>query len=136
MIPLITKYRTAQLFAHNAHHLTTGATFFSDHEYLGELYAAYESAYDVLVERWIGLGNVPNLMQVQRAAADNVTAVRGIPAAFAFGELLRQEEGLQKWIENAISVNSPPLTQGTINLLTGLADESEARVYKLKQRLL
>ena len=48
--------RSAQLYAHNAHNMTKGKTFFSDHKFFGQLYPVYEEAYDSIVERMIGLG--------------------------------------------------------------------------------
>ena len=61
--------RYLQLVAHNAHNEVAGPTFFANHEFLGELYPAYETAYDAVVERIIGLGKPVDLCQVQVDAA-------------------------------------------------------------------
>ena len=43
---LLTILRFLQFYTHNAHNLLRGPTFFQDHEFLGELYPAYEVDYD------------------------------------------------------------------------------------------
>lgn len=91
-------FRYLQLYAHQAHNLVKGQTFFQDHDYLGALYPVYEEAYDSIIERSIGLNKPVNIQKVNQAA------VKGS-------------------------------SQGTMNLLAGLADQSEMRQYKLQQRI-
>lgn len=132
MNQLIITFRCAQFVAHNFHNFAKGYSFFSDHEFLGELYGTYESAYDGLVERTIGGGKQIDLPDVTMQAADKAKAFApdkmGCDEMFA--TLLSMEESVCAWCKTY----SAGATLGTANLLQGLADESEARQYKLKQR--
>jgi DNA-binding ferritin-like protein len=124
--------RALQLLAHINHNLVKGTTFFSDHEFLGELYAAYETAYDSVVERIIGTsGMKPQaLMSIQESAVKVLkqATVTGEPE-MAFKTLVQGEAELQKICESIKG------SAGTLNLVAQLADDSEVRSYKLQQRL-
>lgn len=123
--------RALQLYAHNAHNLAKGKTFLEDHEFLGELYGAYEGEYDSIVERMIGLGEEPDLNDITKQAADAATANEFKDNENAFSVLLVTEKELCSSIEKDMTDAS----NGTQNLLQGIADNSEMRQYKLKRRL-
>ena len=129
----VAQLRALQFLAHRAHNVVKGATFFEDHEFLGELYPAYEKAYDDLVERIIGT-NAENLSicKVNKAAAEmsSVSPNETSPEVF-FRIILKGEKDLCAMIEESIKDQ----TQGTQNLLAQIADDSEKRIYSLKQRL-
>ena len=123
---LITTFRQAYLLAHHAHHSASGPTFLQDHEFLGSLYGAYEDAYDTLVERAIGLGSPVNEILVNKEAVA------------AYADCCRDcktTEDFLKQIQKTVKPLVTGATDGTANLLQGLADDSEARTYKLSQRL-
>lgn len=123
--------RACQFYAHNAHNLASGETFFEDHEYLGELYAAYESAYDGVIERIIGLGDVPDLIDLTAKATERLKAMgESAPQEVVFAALMKAE----REICAACDAASEGESSGTINFLQGLADASEMRQYKLRQR--
>ncbi len=132
MHTLATQYRAAQLYAHRAHNLVSGPTFFADHTFLGDLYDTYADAYDSLIERLIGLGTPPNIITITEAATTAFSKARldTKPDQF-FKSLLNMEYGFQRQIKKLV----PEASDGTANLLQGLADESEARCYKIKQRI-
>jgi DNA-binding ferritin-like protein len=125
--------RTAQLVAHNYHNKVSGASFFADHEYLGELYPVYEGEYDSVVERIIGLGMECDLPAVTQLAGERAAKYDPYDrqADEMFSDLLGLERQIQQW---AVDFNKKA-TLGTQNFLQGLADQSEMRVYKLKQRI-
>jgi DNA-binding ferritin-like protein len=120
-----------QLYAHNAHNLVSGRTFFEDHAFLGELYATYEAAYDSVVERMIGLSMEINLAEVQKKAAGMLEKITNPTGDTIFNCVLECERTLCKTIETEVSGK----TQGTIQLLGDIANASEVRQYKLNQRL-
>jgi DNA-binding ferritin-like protein len=133
MDSLITQLRALQFLAHRAHNVIKGPTFFEDHEFLGELYPAYEAAYDSAVERVIGLGTEKlNLSKINIAASQmsDILPNETKPEPF-LRAILKGEKDLCKMIDEAVEKAS----QGTQNLLQGFADQSEARQYQLKQRL-
>lgn len=123
--------RALQLYAHNAHNLAKGKTFLEDHEFFGELYSAYEGEYDSVVERAIGLGEDIDLNAVTKEAANAATGNDFKDNDTAFSVLLVTEKELCDAISKAI----PEATDGTQNLLQGIADNSESRQYKIKRRL-
>lgn len=127
--------RFMQLFAHNAHNLTSGTTFFQDHEFYGELYPAYEAAYDSVVERIIGSGDPDlkggkiDLVAFQRKAVDMLEKIE-FSNTRGFSALLDAEKSLCKAVEEEVKGRS----QGIVQLLGDIANASEMRQYKLKQR--
>jgi len=123
--------RTMQFYTHIAHNLTSGDTFFSDHAFLGDLYAAYEVHYDDVVERMIGLGMPIDLPAVHLEAAKAVSTMKTGDAQKFFKEILSMEKSLVVDITDAIEGNS----EGTSQLLGEICNQSEMRQYKLKQRL-
>lgn len=134
MDKLATLYRAAQFYAHAAHNFAKGATFYQDHEALGELYGAYEEAYDSIVERMIGNGEPFNIQQILTNAAAEANRYPD-PATFSqsssFQTLFALEQKIRVEIETVIQSQ----TLGAQNLLQDLADQSEARSYKIGQRL-
>lgn len=126
---LVTLLRYMQFYAHIAHNKIGGETFFQDHAFLGELYAGYEGDYDDVVERMIGLDEELDLIEVHKEAVSDLKVPKSYDLCFK--EILKCEEELCKIIEDIISECS----QGTSQLIGGIADKSEMRQYKLKQRL-
>lgn len=132
MKELATLYRSAQFYAHMAHNIAKGQTFLEDHEYFGTLYAAYEEAYDGLIERMIGLGGNPDIPSITVEAATMVAdhdSSQTTQSCFAY--LLKFEKSFCEEVKRIMSKN----TVGTQNFLQGLADQSEMRQYKIGQRL-
>lgn len=121
--------KAMQFVAHNAHQLAKGQTFLQDHEYLGELYPVYEAAYDAIIERSLGLGKPLDPAQITLKSAQYVDPNKDTNEAFK--ALLNAEEGLREFIKE----ESDGQSIGTQNLLAQLADDSEARTYKIQQRL-
>lgn len=129
---LATLFRAAQFIAHNAHNLASGETFFQDHEEFGELYPAYESAYDSVVERMLGLGQEPDLNKILSDAAGIAAKAVGDDSTARFKTLLKMEELIRAEVADLVKDAS----DGTQNLLQGLADDSEKRTYLIGRRVL
>ena len=133
MDSLITQLRALQFLAHRAHNVIKGPTFFEDHEFFGELYPAYEAAYDSAVERVIGCGTEKLSIAKINIAASKMSDIlpdETKPEPF-FRAILKGEKDLCGMIDEAVKKAS----QGTQNLLQGICDASEVRQYQLKQRL-
>lgn len=133
MDSIVAQLRALQFLVHRAHNVVKGPTFFEDHKFFGELYTAYEIAYDDLVERIIGTNAESlSICKVNKAAAEmsSVSPNETRPEAF-LKIILKGEKDLCALIEKSIKEQ----TQGTQNLLAQIADNSESRIYSLKQRL-
>ena len=124
--------RSAQLVAHNMHNLVKGLTFFEDHEFFGGLYSDYEGMYDDVVERLIGLGEMPDLVEINKQACAKATAVdvAGMNADAMFSAIL----SIESTIQSQSSSYGKSASFGTNNMLADIADKSEKRCYKIKQR--
>lgn len=138
MQTLASIYRFLQLFAHAGHHLAKGCTFNQDHAFFGELYAAYGEAFDEVVERLIGTGKLKSVKD--RIALD--TKASAILAKTDSEELTCAEDYFELLLEMETEICGKieklcegKLSQGTLNLLAQLADDSEKRQYKLAQRV-
>ena len=123
--------RAAQFYAHHAHNIAKGSTFFEDHEFFGEAYAAYESGYDRVIERMIGLGQSVDIndigVKAMKMASDHDSS--GNDDCFEY--LMEYEKAI---VEMCDRFNASA-SLGTQNMLQGLADDSEMRQYKIGQRL-
>lgn len=123
--------RSMQFYAHNAHNMCRGDEFFSDHEELGALYSVYESAYDSVVERIIGLGQEIDLITLQKEAADKLA---GKPKTDSFSKSFECLLECELELCEIINKENEKASLGTQNLLQGIADLSEVRQYKFKQK--
>jgi len=127
---LAVQFRSAQLYVHNAHHLTKGPTFFADHEFLGELYELYSESYDTLIEIVLSDNIKPNLVNIQIASANQVSQT---PTENYFSALLSLELAIQSKVE--LLASETGISQGILNLIAGFAQDSKHRAYKLKARI-
>ena len=134
MDQLATLYRAAQFYAHACHNLTKGPTFYQDHAAFGDLYGTYEEAYDGLVERMIGTGEAFDIKTILTNATAEANK-RPDPAAFSTNAIFTAVLDFESKFRAEIDAIYDSESTGTQNLLAGLADESEARSYKLQQRL-
>jgi DNA-binding ferritin-like protein len=127
---LAVQFRSAQLYTHNAHHLTKGPTFFADHEFLGELYESYTEAYDQLIEIILSDSVKLNLVNVQTASASKLSEIQG---ENYFNTLIELELAVQSKVE--LLAAETGISQGVLNLIAGFAQDSKSRVYKLRARV-
>lgn len=132
-------YRFLQLLAHSGHHMARGCCFLHDHPFLGDLYKAYDAAFDLLCERMVGCGDIKDAKA--RLALDAKAA--GYLAKADTEELDEAEDYYNLLLEmekeictKIAALSKDKLSQGTMNLLAQLADESEQRQYKLGRILL
>jgi DNA-binding ferritin-like protein len=125
------------LLYHQYHHVVARSPFFSDHEAFSSFYSTLDGNYDSVAERLIGLSDSSqlNLHAIMEAVSQKCKAYPqdAKENAMLFQAALQCEAELKQQIEALIKSGS--LSQGTINLLAGIEDESEGRVYKIKARL-
>ena len=127
--------RTVYFLKHNCHNLAKGLSFIADHEFLGDSYEETLGHYDDVIERLIGLGQTPNLVEVQIAAANKL---KNIPIKYesnteCFFIILNANKMVLGLIEKLCK--EPSISQGTIQLIGGIADKIEIENYKLSQRI-
>ena len=129
---LAADFRFMQFYTHNAHNLIKGSTFFQDHGFLGELYPKYEEIYDGIIERIIGLDEDLDIIKINQIAFETMkeAGISDDPKKI-FSDLLQFEKYVCDQIESLVANYS----EGTRQMLGTIADESEVRQYKLKQRI-
>lgn len=128
-------FRAAQLYAHSAHNQIRGASFFSDHEFLGELYSEYEEAYDSVIEQMIGLNMGVDISQITKCACDLAVSLADpalFPSEMSFQVLMKLETDIQAEIARL----TPTADIGTQNMIAQFYEDSQHRAnYKIGQRL-
>jgi DNA-binding ferritin-like protein len=125
--------RALHLVSHNYHNLTAGQTFFADHGFFGDVYTAAGDAYDSVIERCVGMHDYgpKELSDINEEACSVILKFEFSNTEHAFQSL----QVLEKFLCNALEDDMKTASEGTKNLLAQLADDSEVRQYKLKQRL-
>lgn len=127
-------FKFMYFYSQMAHHQVKFSTFFSDHDYLGELYESYDAAYDGIIERMIGLGDDANEFDIINAAAaqfnqhreDNFT--KNISY---FAQILAFEKQLCAMLSEVAN----NVSLGSNDMIAGMANDSESRQYKIGQRV-
>lgn len=138
MLELLILLRSMQLATHHAHNLCARTPFHQDHAFFADSYSAYEDAYDSVIERIIGLYGEDSV-DLNRIIAEVATKLQdapgiGVKENKAFYEYqLKCEQELCTKVE-AICKN-PKASQGVIQTIATLGEQSEIRQYKIKQRI-
>lgn len=138
MKELLAHLRAMQLFAHAAHNLVSGPSFAPDHEFFGDAYGAHEKDFDDLVERIIGKYGEQHVefaaLTMQAAQMLQKMKISGsISNEQFFEQQLAHEQQLCDLVDQLCAVKG--VSEGTKQLLGNMADVSETRQYKIKQRL-
>ena len=129
--------RSIQLFTHSAHNLCKGATFHEDHSFFGDVYGKAEGWYDSVVERIIGLGYEEQI-NLQSILSGVVQELSGAPSTnksvtdFYLFLALQLDEATKMCGQIC---KHPDATEGTKQLIGGIADELEVLEYKVQRRL-
>lgn len=138
MKELLAHLRAMQLFAHAAHNLVNGPSFAPDHSFFGDAYGTHESDFDNVVERVIGLYGEQHVdfagltMEAAKALAGMKISAKVSNEQF-FQQQLAHEQKLCQLVDQLCAVKG--VSEGTKQLLGNIADVSESRQYKIKQRL-
>ena len=134
---LLVHTRAMNLITHHFHNICGRVGFFGDHAFFNEVYEALDAAYDSVAERLIGLHDSTAVPLIQVLEASNMK-LKQLPQDYKdnaqmFQVLLQLENEMKGIIEEYIK--SGQYSQGTVNMLAQLADDSEMRIYKIKRRL-
>lgn len=137
MKELLIHLRAMQMFSHSAHHLVSRIVFHSDHEFFGGLYSELSGDYDSVAERLIGLSGEEQ-MELSSILIGVATKLKGCPSIGVrensefYRYQLALEDQLNALISNLIKLG---VSVGTEQMIGDIADRSESRKYKIKQRI-
>ena len=129
--------RAMQIYSQSAHHLVKGTPFHSDHAFFGDVYNAVAGDFDDVAERIIGLYgeehlDLQNVMQAVTMKLSDAPSV-GVSDNKVFYEYqLRMEDKLKGLVKQIIASGVSP---GLEQLIGDIANKSEMRSYKIKQRM-
>lgn len=135
MLKTVTRLRMMQFYYHYCHVLTHGATFSSDHALFAEFYAQLEAHYDSVTEYLIAThGNKAlDTLSINKFIANALSGVKveTMSPEEMFAEGLSLEEELYSDLEKLDAKGN----LGMKNLVGDIAQSSDIRQYKIKQRL-
>ena len=138
MLQLAVLFRAMQMAGHSAHQLCARTVFFQDHDAFAEIYEQAEKWFDSICERMIGLGQEEQLKLQplmtavsQKLASAPSVGVKENKEYFMF---------LQSQAEEACKLcdalcKSGQFSEGTKQLIGGIADELEILKYKISRRI-
>ena len=136
--------KAKQMWFHSAHHVTKGKGFAGDHELLyGKIYQTLTEDLDALIERAIGQINseIFACPIVLSSMTSKILKRFSSPADRSDQEIVEiAYDSLERLIQNVESLhqnlsNTSQLSLGMEDLLAGFANQYEAYIYMLKQRL-
>jgi len=132
MKQVLIQLRCMNLFYHDCHNNTTGISFVGDHELFKDFYEGLETDYDDLVERFLGLGEMEKIksFEIIDTLKELLNKLSDVSEKNVFMVSLHLEENLRSMLQEI----DKTATIGTRNLIGTIADKSEVRSYKLKQR--
>lgn len=126
--------RMMNLYYHHLHNIAHASCFASDHALMEEFYSQVEVSYDSLIERYIGLGNECSKDHLLQIITEAHSVLESVPDEEDMETHFEYSINLEMLLRMELESACESASRGTVNLLEGLMDESEARVYKLKQR--
>jgi DNA-binding ferritin-like protein len=138
MLQLAVLFRALQLFSHSAHNLCSGNTFHEDHAFFGSIYGQFEGYYDSIIERLIGFGYESHL-ELGGLISEVSKKLVGAPSV-GVSDSKEYYIYILSHCDEAASLitdfcKSDELTEGTKQLLGGMADELEVLKYKISRRI-
>jgi DNA-binding ferritin-like protein len=120
------------------HWQVKNSVFYSDHLLLERLYNETSARIDQIAEKMMGITGNAALLNLNELTKKQYEIVKALPYNPAENSVFFQT-GLQceqKLLELCKVIDSAPETSvGVRNMIGDIADESEARVYLLRQRL-
>jgi len=137
MQALLIHLRAMNLFAHSAHNLVGRVPFHQDHEFFGEIYPIFNSDYDDVAERIIGLFgesslNINDILSKVLAKVQTLPSIGVKENSLYYQVQLKLEQELCSLIAQIIASGA---SEGTKQLLGDICNASESRQYKIKQRI-
>jgi DNA-binding ferritin-like protein len=137
-LSIIVQLRAMQMYTQQAHNLCGRVPFFQDHEFFSETYEQLESDYDSVFERTVGLYGeqssleLSNLVSLVSSKLKDKSTIGQKENSIYFSTLLEMEKELCVLIEKKVTSKA---SEGTKQLIGEIANKSEMRQYKIKQRL-
>lgn len=134
MKDLLALTRAMNLFYHHLHNTASGVAFEGDHEMMLDFYGQLDDEYDTINERHQRLIGPISMGELVEILENSCEVLESIPEG-DFRSSLEQALKLESILGSEINLAMVGASQGTINMLAQIADDSEVRCYKIGQRL-
>lgn len=135
MKDLLAITRTLNLYYHFLHNVAHGEAFGSDHKMTGAFYEELDTEFDSVSERHIGLSGDVSSATLLYTISEAASILSTMPDTEDMLSYFKYALDLEKQLRAEVDLAMQDATEGTKNLLAGIADRSEVRDYKLKQRV-
>jgi len=137
MKALIEHLKAMHMYFHFAHLAVARASFIGDHKYFKDAYEAIFDDLDSVIERGVGLFSEALLSQIAIMFENAVIKVKSLPVGNVADNRVFFENALalEQTLCDLIANLAKSATVGTEQLVTEIANKSEVRQYKIKQRL-
>jgi DNA-binding ferritin-like protein len=137
MKELLYLLRSIQIYSQSAHHLVKGTPFHSDHAFFGDVYNAVAEDFDDVAERIVGLYgeehlHLQNMLQSVMNKLSDAPCCGVSDNKVFYDYQYKLEEKLKGLIKQIIASGVSP---GVEQLIGDIANKSEMRCYKIKQRM-
>jgi len=136
MQDILVQLQAMYLFYRSAHVMASGHQFYQDHKLFKHFYEETQDAYDSVAERAVGLGRDEelNLTEITSKAASKCATLPFMPPEDA--DYFKASIGLERDMRNLCwKFIQEGCSEGTRQLLGDVMNLSEARVYKMKRRI-
>ena len=131
---LATILRAAQLYAHAAHHLVNGPSFFGDHEFFGDTYEELEGNYDDVIEQCLANNESIDFAELTAAASELMAS--SMPTQTSDPDsLFSGQQELEVKIRKEIAKIMPEVGDAAQGLIQSIAQSSMRRSFKILARL-
>ena len=137
LIDIYVQSKVLEDYYHVAHFQVKNVPFYGDHLLFERLYGSAGSCIDGLAEKLIGIGEPSNTLDINNIYKKTFEKVKTLPCsckenAQYFEAALKMEQSL---IEYCTKCDAETSSIGIKNMVGGIADVAEGRIYLLKQRL-
>jgi DNA-binding ferritin-like protein len=137
MKELLYLLRAMNIYSQSAHHLVKGTPFHSDHAFFGDVYDALIDAYDSVAERIVSLyGEEPLKLDVVMSMAMSKIADAPSVGVMDNKVFYEYQERLESRLRDLVAkIIATGVSPGVEQLIGEIANQSEIRSYKIKQRM-
>lgn len=134
---ILTCSKALQDYYQMAHWQSKNTVFYQDHLLFERLYGSAGACIDGLAEKMLGLGEPSSNLDITVIYKKTFEKLKGLPVSCKensqyFEAALKMEQSL---IDYCTKCDAETSSIGVKNMVGGIADVAEGRVYLLKQRL-
>jgi DNA-binding ferritin-like protein len=138
MYDIFVQLKAISMYYKTTHWQCKNSVYYADHLLLDRLYKESHEDIDTIAEKMIGIGMGIDIVDLPKCLKSVFNKVKDLPYnqnenKIYFEAALKLENELLELC--SIADKNPKTSCGTKNLIGDIADEAEARLYLIKQRI-